>query len=312
METRARHIAVGAFVLALCLGIGLFSIWVAKFQGQVTYVPYYTRFAGSVAQLRVDSTVTFGGIPVGRVQDIRIDAENSELARVDFVVRYGTPIRTDSQVTLELQSIAGGIGMQISRGTSDLQILPPGSEVKAGASTMEKLVKQAPDLLAKLQEIADNFNRMLNDENRAALTETLANLRDLSADLKSHTVQIDSLLDSGNTAVKTFADAGTEFRSLAVELRKSSGKMTNDASQAMKSIQQMSTAFNATADQISSILAENREPLKQFTGTTLYEASDLVAQLRQLAASMARISQEIERDPARFFLSDRNKGYQPQ
>ena len=311
METRARHIAVGAFVLALCLGLGLFAIWVAKFQGQVTYVPYFTRFAGSVAQLKVDSTVTFGGIPVGRVKDIRIDAENSELARVDFVVRFGTPIRTDSQVTLELQSIAGGIGMQISRGTTEMEILPPGSEVKAGSSAMEKLVKQAPDLLAKLTEIADNLNRMLSAENRAALTATLANLRDLSADLKSRTAQIDDLMDDGEAAAKTFTAAGEEFRLLAVELRNSAGKVTGDARRAVESVDQMSKSFQATAEQLNGILAENREPLKQFTGTTLYEAADLVAQLRQLAASMARISQEIERDPARFFLSDRNKGYQP-
>jgi phospholipid/cholesterol/gamma-HCH transport system substrate-binding protein len=311
METRARHIAVGAFVLALCLGIGLFSIWIAKFQGQVTYVPYFTRFGGSVAQLRVDSTVTFGGIPVGRVTDIRIDPENSELARVDFVVRFGTPIRTDSQATLELQSIAGGIGMQISRGKSDLEILPPGSEVRAGSSTMEKLVKQAPDLLAKLTEIADNFNRMLSVENRAALTETLANLRDLSTDLKSRTVQIDSLMDNGEAAVKSFTAAGDEFRMLAIELRKNAGQVTGDASRAVDTVDQMSKSFQATAEQLNALVAENREPLRQFTGTTLYEAGDLVAQLRQLAASMARISQEIERDPARFFLSDRNKGYQP-
>ncbi len=311
METRARHIAVGAFVLALCLGIGLFSIWVAKFQGQVTYVPYFTRFGGSVAQLRVDSTVTFGGIPVGRVTDISIDPENSELARVDFVVRLGTPIRTDSQATLELQSIAGGIGMQISRGTSDLEILPPGSEVRAGSSTMEKLVKQAPDLLAKLTEIADNFNHMLSVDNRAALTETLANLRDLSTDLKARTAQIDSLMDNGEAAAKSFTAAGDEFRLLAAELRKSAGKVTGDASRAVDTVDQMSKSFQATAEQLNALLAENREPLRQFTGTTLYEAADLVAQLRQLAASMARISQEIERDPARFFLSDRNKGYQP-
>lgn len=312
METRARHIAVGAFVLALCLGIGLFSIWVAKFQGQVTYVPYFTRFAGSVAQLRVDSTVTFGGIPVGRVKDIRIDPEDSELARVDFIVRYGTPIRTDSVVTLELQSIAGGIGMQISRGTSDLEVLPPGSEVKAGASTMERIVKQAPDLLAKLTQIADNLNRMLSDENRVALTQTLANLRDLSTELKSRTAQIDALMDDGDAAAKSFAAAGEEFRGLAADLRKSAGKVTGDATRAVDSFKQMSTAFQTTAEQLNGMLAENREPLKQFTGTTLYEAGDLVAQLRELAASMARISQEIERDPARFFLSDRNKGYQPQ
>jgi phospholipid/cholesterol/gamma-HCH transport system substrate-binding protein len=88
--------------------------------------------------------------------------------------------------------------------------------------------------------------------------------------------------------------------------------MTGDAREAVKSFQQMSAAFKNTADQLNGMITDNRGPLKQFTGSALYEATDLIAQLRELAGSMARISEEIERDPARFFLSDRNKGVNPQ
>jgi phospholipid/cholesterol/gamma-HCH transport system substrate-binding protein len=312
METRARHLAVGAFVLVLVICGGLFAIWIAKFSGQVTFVPYYTRFSGSVSQLRADTAVLFGGIPVGRVTDVRIDSENSELARVDFVVREGTPIRTDSQTTIEIQSIAGGVGLQISRGTSNSELLPPGREVKGGSSPLEKLVAQAPNLLNKLTQIADNLNGMLNAENAAAMTETLHNLRDLSVSLNSHQQQLDSLLTNGNTAVTNFSEAGASLKILADELNKSAGAMTGDARKAVASFQQMSAAFKDTADQLNGVITDNREPLKQFTGSALYEATDLIAQLRELASSMARISQEIERDPARFFLSDRNKGVNPQ
>ena len=311
METRARHLAVGTFVLVLVVCAGLFAIWIAKFSGQVVYVPYFTRFSGSVSQLRVDSTVLFGGIPVGRVTDVRIDPDNSELARVDFVVRDGTPIRTDSQATVEIQSIAGGVGLQVSRGSKAAELLPGGKEVKGGSSPLERLVAQAPNLIAKLTQIADSLNGMLNEENRTALTETLSNMRDLSVSLKGHQQQLDTLLDNGNTAVANFADAGASLKNLADQLNKSAGAMTGDARKAVESFQQMSASFRTTADQLNAVITENREPLKQFTGSALYEATDLIAQLRELAASMARISQEIERDPARFFLSDRNKGVQP-
>lgn len=312
METRARHIAVGAFVLVLVVCAGLFSIWVAKFRGEVSFVPYYTRFSGSVSQLRVDTTVLFGGIPVGRVTDVRIDPENTELARVDFVVREGTPIRLDSQATVEIQSIAGGAGLQISRGSAGAERLAPGSEVKGGSSSLERLVSQAPNLLNKLSQIADNLNAMLNEQNRAAFIETLGNLRDLSVSLKSHQAELDTLLTNGNAAVSNFADAGAELRTLAGQLNKSAGAVTGDARKAVQSFNDMSVAFKATADQLNGLVSDNREPIKQFTGGALYEATDLIAQLRDLASSMARISQEIERDPARFFLSDRNKGVQPQ
>ena len=312
METRARHLAVGAFVLVLVICGGLFAIWIAKFSGQVTFMPYFTRFSGSVSQMRIDTTVLFGGIPVGRVTDVRIDPENSELARVDFVVREGTPIREDSQATIEIQSIAGGVGLQISRGSADAKVLPPYSEVKGVSSAIERLVSQAPNLLNKLTQIADNLNGMLNAENRQALTETLGNLRDLSVSLKGHQDQLDTLLTNGNAAVSNFSEAGASLKTLADQLNKSAGAMTGDARKAVQSFDQMSAAFKQTAEQLNGLIVDNREPLKQFTGGVLYEATDLIAQLRELAGSMARISQEIERDPARFFLSDRNKGVNPQ
>jgi phospholipid/cholesterol/gamma-HCH transport system substrate-binding protein len=308
METNARHLAVGSFVLLLVAGIFVFIMWVAKFQGETVYEPYYARFAGSVSQLRVNTTVNFGGIPVGRVTDVRIDPEDSALARVDFEVRGGTPIRVDSRATLEMQSIAGGVGLAISRGSSEAAVLRPGSEVQAAQSALERLTRQAPDILAKIDGIANNVNEMLSPANRQALTETLSNLRDVSQHLKDRKEDIDVFLTDSDAAMKEIALAGTEFRKLAEQLQSSVGPAATEAQQALKAFGDMARSFEATSVQMSALLAENREPLRQFSGTALYEATDLLSQLRELVASMARITQEIERDPARFFLSDRSKG----
>ncbi|WP_303978417.1 MlaD family protein [Dongia mobilis] len=308
METRARHLAVGSFVLLLLAGAFVFVLWAAKFQGQVSYNSYFARFSGSVSQLRVDSTVNFGGIPVGRVTDVRIDPEDSALARVDFEIRSGTPVRVDSQATLELQSIAGGVGMALSRGTSDKPLLPPGSEVPAAASALERLARQAPDLVAKIDRIANNLNAMLSRENQQALTDTLNNLRDLSQGLKDRTPAIDTFLADSDAAMKEIGAAGTEFRVLATDLQKTLGPAAKEAQKAVDAFEKMARSFEKTSEQMNALVAENREPLRQFSGTALYEATDLLAQMRELVASMARISQELERDPARFFLSDRSKG----
>lgn len=308
METRARHLAVGSFVLLLLAGVFVFVLWAAKFQGQVSYTTYYARFSGSVSQLRIDSTVNFGGIPVGRVTDVRIDPQDSALARVDFQVRTGTPIRVDSQATLELQSLAGGVGMALSRGTSDKDLLPPGSEVPAAASALERLTRQAPDLVAKIDRIANNLNAMLSRENQQALTDTLSNLRDLSQGLKERTPAIDTFLADSDAAMKNVGDAGEEFRKLATDLQKTMGPAAREAQKAVDAFEKMAKSFEKTSEQMNALVAENREPLRQFSGTALYEATDLLAQMRELVGSMARIAQELERDPARFFLSDRSKG----
>src|SRR5215831_6928971 len=125
METKASHIAVGAFVLILMFGALGFIIWVGHFSTRVLMSDYYIRFSGSVAGLDVNSNVLFGGIPVGHVTAVEVDPQDSSLARVDLRLKADTPIRTDSVTTLAMQGITGGVLVEISRGTKRADRLKP-------------------------------------------------------------------------------------------------------------------------------------------------------------------------------------------
>ena len=48
------------------------------------------------------------------------------------------------------------------------------------------------------------------------------------------------------------------------------------------------------------------------TSTGLYELTQMITEVRLLAQNMNRISIQIERDPARFFFGDRQKGFNAQ
>jgi len=308
METRAKHITVGAFVLSTVLAIAFFVFWLARFQGEVQYLDYYVRFSGSVSQLRIDSTVLFGGIPVGRVTDVRIDPENSELARVDLSIRDGTPVRVDSKATLELQGIAGGVVVQISRGTNTAEFLPAGSEINAGPSALEQIVRRVPDLLNKIDEITDRMSDLLSDKNRQAFGNSLANLEAITEQLAGEANSAEGVMSNASGAIQELNNAAKEFSALAAELRGTVGDVRGDAKKAAHNFAVMADSFNKTSQQLSSVIEDNREPLKQFSATTLYETGELVSELRRLVASMTRISHQFEKDPARFLLNDRNTG----
>jgi phospholipid/cholesterol/gamma-HCH transport system substrate-binding protein len=308
METRAKHITVGAFVLSSALAIAFFVFWLARFEGEARYYNYFVRFSGTVSQLRTDSTVLFGGIPVGRVTDVRIDPENSELARVDLAVREGTPIHLDSKATLEIQGIAGGVIVQISRGTNAAGLLPPDSEIKAGPSALEQIVRRVPDLLTKVDEITQRMSDLLSDRNRQAFSNSLANLEAITQQLVGGTRSAEGVMTNASGAIQELNKAAKEFSALAVELRGTVGDMRGDATKAARNFALMAESFNKTSQQLSAVLDDNREPLKQFSATTLYETGELVSELRRLIASMTRISHQFEKDPARFLLNDRGTG----
>jgi len=308
METRAKHITVGAFVLTSVLAITFFVFWLARFQGETKYYDYFVRFSGSVSQLRIDSTVLFGGIPVGRVTDVRIDPVNSELARVDLAVRDGTPIRVDSQATLELQGIAGGVIVQISRGTNTAELLPPDSEIKAGPSALEQIVRRVPDLLDKIDEITNRMNALLSERNRQAFSNSLANLETITKELAGEANSAEGVMSNASGAIQELNNAAKQFSALAVELQGAVHDTQGDVSKAARNFAAMSDSLNKTSRQLSSVLDDNREPLKQFSATTLYETGELVSELRRLVASMTRIAHQFEKDPARFLLNDRSTG----
>jgi phospholipid/cholesterol/gamma-HCH transport system substrate-binding protein len=308
METRAKHITVGAFVLTSVLAIAFFVFWLARFQGEAKYYDYFVRFSGSVSQLRIDSTVLFGGIPVGRVTDVSIDPENSELARVDLAIREGTPIRVDSQATLELQGIAGGVVVQISRGTKKAALLEPDSEIKAGPSALEQIVRRVPDLLTKIDGITDRMNDLLSDRNRQAFSNSLANLEAITRQLSGEAGSAEGIMANASRAIQELNNAARQFSTLAMELQGAVQDTQGDVSKAARNFAAMSDSLNKTSRQLSSMLEDNREPLKQFSATTLYETGELVSELRRLVASMTRIAHQFEKDPARFLLNDRSTG----
>jgi len=74
---------------------------------------------------------------------------------------------------------------------------------------------------------------------------------------------------------------------------------------------QLTRRLGDTAGKIDAIVQENRPALKEFSQRGLGEFSQLLADSRALVASLTRLTAEIERDPARFFFSDRREGYRP-
>ena len=64
--------------------------------------------------------------------------------------------------------------------------------------------------------------------------------------------------------------------------------------------------------QLEEMVAENREPIRDFTTSGLYELTNTLIEARELIAVLTRVGAEIERDPARFLFGDQQQGYEAQ
>lgn len=315
METKASYVAVGTFVLALIAGAIVFVIWLARFQGALEYAYYDILFPGSVTGLQVDGTVRYRGITVGRIAGIAIDEANIELVRVTIEVARGTPVREDSVASLEVQGITGVAYVLLSGGSNAAAPLPetadePYPVIASKPSKLEEIFESAPDLVNKLNVLVERVTLLFNDENQQAIGQTLDNLSQVTGALADNREAINQVLVSGAAAAEQIRSMSAEFQALGAELRSQAATVGTDAGQSMLALRRTADQITNVAAQLDAIVAENREPIHDFTVSGLYEMTQLMTEFRLLVASLTRVSAQIERDPARFLFGDRQKGYE--
>ncbi|MCZ6454940.1 MAG: MlaD family protein, partial [Alphaproteobacteria bacterium] len=201
METRANNLLVGSFVLLILVGTTVFFLWLAKFQFDVQFTRYDIHFSGSVSGLKVGSSVELNGILVGEVVDIRVDPDQVENVIVAIEVPAETPVREDTLASLQIAGLTGGVTILLAGGTQDAPPLAPKpgekrAVIASQASSLERFLEDAPELLQSLQSLVSRASALLSDDNQAAFAESLRNVSALTGALAARTDDIETLFTS--------------------------------------------------------------------------------------------------------------------
>jgi phospholipid/cholesterol/gamma-HCH transport system substrate-binding protein len=319
METRAHHVVVGAFVLGILGLIFVAVIWLTRAQIERESALYDIYFRGSVTGLNKGATVSYSGVQIGRVEDIALDPKNVEQVLVTIKVDPTIPIKQDAVASLEPQGITGYAFVQITGGTQNA----PTIEKKEGQrrplihsrpSTLEAVFQSAPKILEKTQVVADELAQLFNDENRAAMSETIQNMRHATAALGGTGGDINGILVEASATMKELRQAiATANRTLGSIDKVVSGKegLMDKVDTAMNDFSSAAKRASDVAQRVEQIVQESRPGLRDFSQRTLPDVNQLVADLRHLTQALTRVAAEIERDPPRFFFGDRREGYRP-
>jgi phospholipid/cholesterol/gamma-HCH transport system substrate-binding protein len=316
MEIRASYMIVGAVVLALIAGLAGFAAWLVKSDIDQQSTAYIIYFEGSVTGLQQGSQVQYRGIPVGSIVDIGIDPDDVERVRVVAEIDENTPITKDTIATLELQGITGIAYVQLLGGTRESAPLVQGDEengdmpvIAARRSALERVFESTPDLLAQAVEIADRLTTFLNDDNLDTLSSTLVNVESFSQSLADNKDNIGDVMIG-------MSDTLSEIKQLGSDLREVSGKLDERldgvGGDLVNTLSELSAAANnlgAAAQELDGMVEDLRVPLSDFSGTGLYELTNLVGESRALVAALTRITKEVERDPTGFLIGGSRRGF---
>lgn len=316
METRANYVAVGSFVLIMLVGILVAVLWIAGTEFNREHAFYDIYFTGSVTGLARGSEVRYSGIRVGRVEEIRIDPRDLQRVRVTVEIDQADLIRSDAVASLEVQGLTGGAYVEISGGSQNAPILVAQTGqrypvIASRPSTLQQVFASAPELVAQLGKISSELSELLNQHNRAAITDILDNVKHFTGVASARANDLGDAMSDTAAAMRGLRDTLATANQTLEQLHQLIGEK-GEARSALQSIDETSRKLDKLTTDLDGMVQETRPPLRDFTQNGLNQLTQLLSDTRTLVAQLTRLSDEIERDPTRFFFGgNRREGYQP-
>jgi paraquat-inducible protein B len=331
--SKASPAMIGGFVIGAIalIVIGLLVLggtsWFAQ---RNTYIAY---FPGSVRGLRVGAPVDFRGVTIGEVTEIEVLFDPEDVsARIPVVMQFDPSrihvvgmahtgsypeqverlIQAGFRAQLQSQSLLTGLlsinldfhedaPVRLVRGD---QAYP---EIPTIPSDLEQLQESAGDIAMRLPAVIDRLNDVLTSIDQG-LQASSGNFREIVADIAdiANRVQergpaFERIFDNTDTATGSVRQAAATLDQILQDQQDSFGTLIEEWTLTAGSVRRMS-------DQLNNMVAENREGLRDFTQTGLYEYTGLAQDAQRMVDQITRVTEELERDPARFLLGDRTRG----
>ncbi|MBV9995015.1 MAG: MCE family protein [Caulobacteraceae bacterium] len=298
MERNANYALVGLISTILLIGMIVFILWLTNFALSQHYDRYNIVFRGPISGLSKGGEVTFNGIKVGEVSDIKLDAKDPNLVVATARVQSDTPVRQDSTATLEPQGITGVNYIQIKAGTPSrplLKDLPlesgqPYPIIQAEPGGISGLLSGGGDLMKRAMESLSRVNRVLSDENIQKISGIMSDVQSVTAELRTRK----AIIADADHTLKTADQAAAQIRDLANSAR---GLVDGDGKQTITKIGAAAAEIQATAQELRAMLAKLQGPTSDFAANGLPRLTTAISSLQTATEDIDRLVNQIEQDP---------------
>lgn len=291
MEIKANHVLIGAFTLATVLAAFVFLVWLGQFSFEQRFDDYEVVFEGGVSGLGVASEVRYSGIKVGEVTDVRLDPNDPRRVRVKIRLSANTPVKEDTVASIDAGILTGVGVVQLSGGSpeSKPRVAEPDQEypvIPARLTGIQELAETAPNLLASAASFLARGNALLSDRNRAAVAETLDNVRSFSQRLDAVMEKIES--------------ASSRLDSITANVDKLVADTSRQIGPALASVEAAGKNIAEVAQDLDKMISDVRPAFRDFARGGLTAFTAFIQEARQLTATLERTFSKIESDPGGF------------
>ncbi len=299
METKAKHVWVGAVTLGLLALILAVIVWIARLN-ESNKQEFDIFFKQSVDGLSKGSAVSFQGVAVGQVTELELWTKDPGFVRVRIAVEKGTPIRVGTTATMQ-GSFTGVSNIQLEGADKNAPELSCKGE-QAGACPegvpviptkrggLGELLNSAPVLLERLATLTERMSLVFSDKNLAAFDGILANtnratagLADSAPQMRATLAELQLTLVDARKALAGFEQvAGTTNNLLDGETR----QMIVQFRQSLKSIE-------VAAANLNGLIGDTRPAARQLQANTLPQAEAAIRDLRSTTKSLRDLTEKV-------------------
>jgi len=263
METRANYVLIGAFTLAVIVGVFGFVYWFQNIGGTGERAFYRVVFDGSVSGLRTGASVLFNGIRVGEVTSLSLDPKRPKQVVARISVDKGVAIRADTEIGLEFQGLTGISALSLKGGDPNkpplvgaVNVKDDGPLLTAPPGATQDVTQAARDALRKVQEFIEDNQKVFKsalanvDAFSAALARNSERVDRIAAGLENLTGGADGKGGDINEAARSIKALADNLDKRTAELTVGILRLTNSGTRTLSTIDKAAKNFDANPSRI--------------------------------------------------------------
>lgn len=320
METKANHVLIGAFTLAVSLAMVVFALWAAKFTSDSSWREYDVVFKEAVSGLSTGSSVQYNGIGVGTVRNLSLAPDDPRQVIARVRLRTGTPVRQDTRATLAFVGLTGVAFIQLSGGRPDSPpLVSTDGQVPviiARTSALQTLLSSSEDVATTASEVLLRLKSILSEQNAEHVSATLTSVEQLARTLNAQRGEIAAMLSAARVAAEGFQNTMRSAENTMARLDHSAQVIDQtliaDLPQISADLKRTLAQLARVSSEAETVLGPNGSASDALGARGLGQAGPTLSELRGLLRELSQLSRQIEQNPAAFLLGgDDRKEYDP-
>ncbi len=236
MENRAHALMAGVFVIVLSAALAAVAMWFGG--GTMTRDKYILVSEVPVTGLNPQATVRYRGVTVGKVEDIRLDPQDSHTILIRIAVDRNLPLTDNAYAQLGYQGLTGLAYVQLNDEGGKAERLETDSDelarIPLRPSALDSITSSGQRFLSSANVLVERLNLLLEDENRARFAHILKNTEEVTEQLRAVIGQLEpglrtlpGLAEDASSVLKHTDQLMIDLGEITAKLNRQGGTMEN-------------------------------------------------------------------------------------